>query len=106
MLSSRLALAVLSLTLGACSDQSFTEISEPAPAGDGSEFGLEIDPNPLNFGTLAVGCDDGVVEPLIEASMPPVVADAPASNDVEAVKDEWSRIPGRVTVKYNVRAGV
>ena len=52
--------------------------------------------------TLWCGCDDGVVEPLIEASMPPVVADAPVGNDVEAVADEWSRIPGRVTVKYNV----
>jgi hypothetical protein len=51
------------------------------------------------------GCDDGVVEPLVEASMPPVVADAPVGNDVEAVKDEWSRIPGRVTVKYNVEEG-
>ena len=50
-------------------------------------------------------CDDGVVEPLVEASMPPVVADAPVGNDVEAVKDEWSRIPGRVTVKYNVEEG-
>ena len=37
--------------------------------------------------------------------MPPVVADAPVGNDVEAVKDEWSRIPGRVTVKYNVEEG-
>ena len=54
---------------------------------------------------LALGCDDGVVEPLVEASMPPVVADAPAGNDVEAVKDEWSRIPGRVMVKYNVEEG-
>ena len=54
-----------------------------------------------------VGCDDGVVEPLVEASLPPAdVAEALAGNDVEAVKDEWSRIPGRVTVKYNVRAGV
>ena len=53
------------------------------------------------------GCDDGVVEPLVEASLPPAdVAEALAGNDVEAVKDEWSRIPGRVTVKYNVRAGV
>jgi len=51
------------------------------------------------------GCDDGVVEPLIEASMPPVVADAPVGNDVDAVKDEWSRIPGRVTVKYNLEEG-
>ena len=52
------------------------------------------------------GCDDGVVEPLVEASMPPGdVADAPAGNDVEVVKDEWSRIPGRVTVKYNVEEG-
>ena len=51
------------------------------------------------------GCDDGVIEPLVEASMPPVVADAPVGNDVEAVKDEWSRIPGRVTVKYNVEEG-
>jgi hypothetical protein len=51
------------------------------------------------------GCDDGVVEPLVEASMPPVVADAPVGNDVEAVKDEWSRIPGRVKVKYNVEEG-
>ena len=53
-----------------------------------------------------VGCDDGVVEPLVEASLPPGdVADAPAGNDVEVVKDEWSRIPGRVTVKYNVEEG-
>ena len=53
------------------------------------------------------GCDDGVVEPLVEASLPPAdVTEALAGNDVEAVKDEWSRIPGRVTVKYNVRAGV
>ena len=51
------------------------------------------------------GCDDGVVEPLVAASLPPVVADAPVGNDVEAVKDEWSRIPGRVTVKYNVEEG-
>ena len=53
-----------------------------------------------------VGCDDGVVEPLVEASLPPAdVTEALAGNDVEAVKDEWSRIPGRVTVKYNVEEG-
>ena len=52
------------------------------------------------------GCDDGVVEPLVEASLPPAdVTEALAGNDVEAVKDEWSRIPGRVTVKYNVEEG-
>ena len=58
MSRSQLFLAVLPVVLGACSDQGFSEISEPVPAGDGSEFGLEIDPNPIDFGTLAVGCDD------------------------------------------------
>ena len=36
----------------------FLGIQPVEEAGDGTEFGLEIDPNPIEFGTLAVDCAD------------------------------------------------
>ncbi len=82
--------------------------SSELPADDDEDFETALSARMAAMAATEndAGCDDGVVEPLVEASLPPVVADAPVGNDVEAVKDEWSRIPGRVTVKYNVRAGV
>ena len=81
--------------------------SSDAPADDDEDFETALSARMAAMAATEndAGCDDGVVEPLVEASMPPVVADAPVGNDVEAVKDEWSRIPGRVTVKYNVEEG-
>ena len=54
----QIALTMICTSFFACSDQSFHEVKEPEEYGDGSDFGLEIDPNPLDFGTLAVGCED------------------------------------------------
>ena len=81
--------------------------SSELPADDDEDFETALSARMAAMAATEndAGCDDGVVEPLVEASMPPVVADAPTGNDVEAVKDEWSRIPGRVTVKYNVEEG-
>ena len=81
--------------------------SSELPADDDEDFETALSARMAAMAATEndAGCDDGVVEPLVEASMPPVVADAPVGNDVEAVKDEWSRIPGRVTVKYNVEEG-
>jgi len=42
----------------ACSEQGLHEVKATEDYGDGTDFGLEIDPNPLEFGTLAVDCDD------------------------------------------------
>ena len=50
-------MGLFSLSIG-CSDQGFSEIQPVEEAGDGTEFGLEIDPNPIDFGTLAVDCAD------------------------------------------------
>ena len=51
------------------------------------------------------GCDDGVVEPSVEASMPPLVHELSDGVGVGALRDRWSRIPGLVTVTYDVEEG-